>query len=173
MRYVSRKRLAESRPRVRGQFVRAEVAAACRALAAVQVLRGTDRCDVLLPVGLDSGTGPPVGSPLGRRLRDQTRCSALCDVKGSKLQSSAGLLTGQQAAAAAALHKVTARQVSAALISRFHMFAEGWGASSRRHGHRSSVSEKQSAATLHSLMAVWSHTANRTMSGKANNAGPI
>jgi CCT motif len=38
VRYVSRKRLAESRPRVRGQFVKAEVAAACRALAAVQVL---------------------------------------------------------------------------------------------------------------------------------------
>ena len=37
VRYVSRKRLAESRPRVRGQFVKAEVAAACRALAAVQV----------------------------------------------------------------------------------------------------------------------------------------
>ena len=44
VRYVSRKRLAEARPRVRGQFVKAEVAAAFFAAQKVRVVRAFDMC---------------------------------------------------------------------------------------------------------------------------------
>ena len=45
VRYVSRKRLAESRPRVRGQFVKAGVTAACHALATqVPLLSSVSAC---------------------------------------------------------------------------------------------------------------------------------
>ncbi len=43
VRYVSRKRLAEARPRVRGQFVKAEVAAAFFAAQKVRYVRASDR----------------------------------------------------------------------------------------------------------------------------------
>ena len=44
VRYVSRKRLAEARPRVRGQFVKAEVAAAFFAAQQVRFVIAFDMC---------------------------------------------------------------------------------------------------------------------------------